>query len=266
MIPDLASLHRLDQKSAIVTGAGRGIGKAVATLLAACGARVILADIDATTAQTAAAEITVAGGEARAVAVDISDEASVQALIQATQAANGGIDALVHSAAIFPKYPLLDITVEQWDRIQSVNLRGTMLVMRETIRVMREQSRGGAIVNVSSVSGEREVVFHNAAYGASKAGTTNLTRVAALEFGRDGIRVNAVLPGGVTTEGARAATATMQTSGIELTGPMTQPERIPLRSMGEPIDIAAACAFLISPAARYITGQALAVDGGFLVS
>ena len=115
----------------------------------------------------------------------------------------GSLDSLVHAAAIFPKYALLDITVEQWDRIQAVNLRGTMLVMREAIRHMRAGGRGGSIVNISSVSGEREVVFHNAAYGASKAGMTNLTRVAALEFGGDKIRVNAVLPGGTATEGRR---------------------------------------------------------------
>jgi len=122
------------------------------------------------------------------------------------------VDILVHCAAMFPKYALLDVTVEQWDRIQAVNLRGTMLVMREAIRTMRAGGKGGAIVNVSSVSGEREVVFHNAAYGASKAGTTNLTRVAALEFGCDNIRVNAVLPGGTATEGAREATEVMKKS------------------------------------------------------
>jgi 3-oxoacyl-[acyl-carrier protein] reductase len=107
----------------------------------------------------------------------------------------GGVDSVVHSAAIFPKYALLDVTVEQWDRVQAVNLRGTMLVLREAIRQMKASGRGGSIVNISSVSGEREVVFHNATYGASKAGMTNLTRVAALEFGADKIRVNAVLPG-----------------------------------------------------------------------
>jgi 3-oxoacyl-[acyl-carrier protein] reductase len=178
----------------------------------------------------------------------------------------GGVDSVVHAAAIFPKYALLEITVEQWDRIQAVNLRGTMLVLREAIRQMKAAGRGGSIVNISSVSGEREVVFHNAAYGASNAGMTNLTRVAALEFGADKIRVNAVLPGGTATEGAMAASKDMVARGLEMKGPMTQPGRVPLGMMGSPEDIAAACLFFASPASKQITGQCLAVDGGFLVS
>jgi 3-oxoacyl-[acyl-carrier protein] reductase len=263
---DLAALHQLGGRTAFVTGAARGIGKAVANLLASAGAKVVVADILAGNAEETAAEIRRDGGEALAFTVDISEESAVKRMYETTQAQFKSVDILVHSAAMFPKYPLLDITVEQWDRIQAVNLRGTMLVMREAIRHMRAGGKGGAIVNISSVSGEREVVFHNAAYGASKAGTTNLTRVAALEFGGDQIRVNAVLPGGTATEGAREATETMKKSGIELKGPITQPGRMPLGGMGTPEDIAAACLFLVSPAERYITGQCLAVDGGFLVS
>lgn len=262
----LEDLYQLQGKTAVVTGAGRGIGRAVADLFAAAGARVVVADILAAEADAAAAEIRKKGGEALAVTVDIADETAVKQLYaQATQQFSS-VDVLVHCAAIFPKYPLLEITVEQWDRVQAVNLRGTMLVMREAIAQMRKGGRGGAIVNISSVSGEREVVFHNAAYGASKAGMTNLTRVAALEFGSDNIRVNAVLPGGTATPGAAEATIKMRAAGYELTGPMTQPGRIPLGGMGTPQDIAAACLFLASSAARYITGQCLAVDGGFLIS
>jgi NAD(P)-dependent dehydrogenase (short-subunit alcohol dehydrogenase family) len=261
-----SALYELSGKTAVVTGAARGIGKAVADLLASSSANVIVADILAEAAESTAAEIRRDGGKAFAVAVDISDEGAVKRMYAAAQEQFSSVDILVHCAAMFPKYPLLDITVEQWDRIQAVNLRGTMLVMREAIRNMRAGAKGGAIVNISSVSGEREVVFHNAAYGASKAGMTNLTRVAALEFGGDSIRVNAVLPGGTATEGAREATAAMKESGLELKGPMTHPGRVPLGAMGSPDDIAAACLFLVSPAARYITGQCLAVDGGFLVS
>ena len=165
------------------------------------------------------------------------------------------MDSVVHAAAIFPKYALLDITVEQWDRIHAVNLRGTMLVMREAIRHMRAAGRGGSIVNISSVSGERELVFHNAAYGASKAGMTNLTRVAALEFGGDKIRVNAVLPGGTATEGAMSAAKDMVERGLEMKGPITLPGRVPLGMMGAPEDVAAACLFFASPASKQITGQ-----------
>ncbi len=109
-------------------------------------------------------------------------------------------------------------------------------------------------------------MFHNAAYGASKAGMTNLTRVAALEFGADKIRVNAVLPGGTATEGAMEASKDMVARGLELKGPITLPGRVPLGMMGSPEDIAAACLFFASPASKQITGQCLAVDGGFMVS
>jgi 3-oxoacyl-[acyl-carrier protein] reductase len=266
MKKNLSALYQLNDKTAVITGAGRGIGKGVAELLASAGANVVVADILADHAETVAKEIREEGGQALAVGVDVAEESAVKGMYDAARRQFGSVDILVHCAAIFPKHSLLDITVEQWDRIQAVNLRGTMLVMREAIRHMRAGGKGGAIVNISSVSGEREVVFHNAAYGASKAGTTNLTRVAALEFGSDNIRVNAVLPGGTATEGAKEATDAMKKAGLELKGPMTQPGRVPLGAMGTPDDIAAACLFLVSPAARYITGQSLAVDGGFLVS
>jgi NAD(P)-dependent dehydrogenase (short-subunit alcohol dehydrogenase family) len=259
-------LYQLDGKTAVVTGAGRGIGQSVAELFAAAGARIVVADILADEAAATAAAIRKDGGEALAVTVDIADEVAVKQLYRQAVQQFSSVDVLIHCAAIFPKYPLLEITVEQWDRVQAVNLRGTMLVMREAIAQMRKGGRGGAIVNVSSVSGEREVVFHNAAYGASKAGTTNLTRAAALEFGSENIRVNAVLPGGTTTPGAAESTARMRAAGYELKGPMMHPGRIPLGGMGTPQDIAAACLFLASPAARYITGQSVAVDGGFLIS
>ena len=262
----LTSLFRLDGTVSVVTGAGRGIGKAVAELFASAGAHVVVADIDADNAHKVASDLAAQGHNALSVAVDVSEQASVRSMYEATLAKFGRIDSLVHAAAIFPKYALLDVTVEHWDRIQAVNLRGTMLVVREAIRHMREGGRGGSIVNISSVSGEREVVFHNAAYGASKAGMTNLTRVAALEFGADKIRVNAVLPGGTATEGAMAASKDMVQRGLEMKGPITHPGRVPLGMMGSPEDIAAACLFFASPASKQITGQSLAVDGGFLVS
>lgn len=251
---------RLDELSAIVTGGGSGIGRCIAETFADAGARIVVADIDLAAARAVAESIEAAGGQARAIAVDVSREGEVIRLFEEAGAAYGNIDVLVNNAAIFPKKPFLDVDTEFWDRLQSVNLRGTFLCLREAIKRMKS-SGGGSIVNISSVSSMQAVVHHNAVYNATKAGVNSLTRTTALEFGSDGIRVNAVLPGGIPTDGARAASA-----AIELKGPILGAGRIPLGGMGDVQDIANAALFLASPASRYISGQLLAVDGGFLIS
>ncbi|WP_288392851.1 glucose 1-dehydrogenase [uncultured Herbaspirillum sp.] len=254
------SLFRLDGKTALVTGAGAGIGRGIAETFANAGASVIVVDIDQARADETAHAIVARGAKASALVADISREADVVALFEHAPAVYGGLDILVNNAAIFPKKPFMEVDTEFWDRLHGVNLRGTFLCLREGIRRMREQGRGGSIVNISSVSSLQTAVYHNATYNASKAGVNSLTRTTALEFAADGIRVNAVLPGGVLTPGAKAATST-----IEIKGPMTTPGRIPLGGMGDAADIAAAALFLAGPAARYITGQLLAVDGGFQI-
>jgi NAD(P)-dependent dehydrogenase (short-subunit alcohol dehydrogenase family) len=259
---DIGRLLRIDGKVALVTGGGRGIGRAVSEMFAEAGASLAVCDIQAVSAQNVASNIDGAKG----YAADISDEAAVVSMFDAVRADFGMIDILVHVAAIFPKHDFLEMTAAQWDAMHAVNTRGTFLVMREAIKAMKAGGQGGAIVNVSSVSGERAVVTHNSAYGASKAAVTNLTRSVAIEVASLGIRVNAVLPGGVATEGASLATEAMKSSGLQIGGPMMMPGRLPMARMARPEEIASACLFLASPAASYITGHALAVDGGFLVS
>lgn len=257
---DISRLLNLDGKVALVTGGGRGIGRATAELFAEAGASVALCDIGG--AEVAAEAI--AG--ARGYDCDISDEAAVERLFRDVTADFGRLDAVVHVAGIFPKRKFLTMKAAEWDEMQAVNLRGTFLVMREAILAMQAAGNGGAIVNVSSCSGERALIHNNSAYGASKAGVTNLTRSMAVEVAGDNIRINAVLPGGVATEGAQAATERMKAEGLAQTGPITGPNRVPLGRVAEPWEIGAACLYLASPAAAFITGQALAVDGGFLVS
>ena len=248
-------------KTAVITGAGAGIGRAIAELFSRAGARVVVADIQADAAETTASGIRAAGGQAVAAVVDVSQDTQVAAMLDLALSEFGTLDVLVNNAAIFPKKPFLEVESEFWDKLHSVNLRGTFLCLREAIKRMRAQGSGGAIVNISSVSSMQAVVYHNATYNASKAGVNSLTKTTALEFAADGIRVNAVLPGGVLTAGAKAAGA-----NIELKGPIMGPGRIPLGKMGEPEDIAMAALFFASPASRLITGQLLAVDGGFQVS
>jgi NAD(P)-dependent dehydrogenase (short-subunit alcohol dehydrogenase family) len=262
---DALRIFRLDGRSAVVTGAGRGIGRAIALLFAQAGAHVLVADINEGAARAVAEEILTAGDKAASFSGDVSREADVIAMIEAGTATTGRVDVLVNNAGIFPKYNFTDLTVAAWDEIQAVNLRGVFLCMREAIKVMLDDGRGGSIVNISSVSSLQAAVYSNQAYGASKAGVSNLTRSCALEFAADKIRVNAVLPGGVLTEGAAAARTAPNLSG-PLKGPLTNPDRMPLGRPATPDDIARATLFLASPAADYITGQLLAVDGGFMVS
>lgn len=259
----LTDTFGLDGRSAVVTGAGSGIGKAIAHLLAKAGAQVLVADIDGEAGTAVAKELNDAGFNSVAVTADIADATSVRNMFTACIDAFGKVDILVNNASIFPKVPFLEVSEPQWERMHSVNLHGTFLCMQQAIGHMIESDNGGAIVNISSVSSQQVAVFNNVTYNTTKAGVNALTKTAALEFAKHNIRVNAVLPGGVATEGAKKASAT---ASAPITGPLTQPERLPLGRIGSAEDIAKATLFLASPAAEYITGQLLAVDGGFQVS
>jgi NAD(P)-dependent dehydrogenase (short-subunit alcohol dehydrogenase family) len=257
----IATLFGLQNKCAVVTGGGAGIGKSVAQLLAKAGARVVVADVNVATAFVVAGELnSTAPGSAVGIGCDVASERSVIALFDAAVQQFGSVDILVNVAGIYPKTPFLETPVDKWDKVHAVNLRGTFLCMREAIKRMKAAGAGGSIVNISSVASLQPVIYDNGDYGATKAGVNNLTKTAAYEFAADKIRVNAVLPGGVATETA------MTPSKNPPTGPMTQPGRMPLGRMGEPEDIAHAVLFFASSASSYITGQLLAVDGGFQVS
>jgi len=253
-------VSRFTGKVAIVTGAGSGIGRATARLLASEGAAVTVADIAPDAAGRVVAEIEAAGGRARAQAVDVSDTDGVERMIAATVDAFGGLDVLHNNAAALDQNRLdqdiATMDLATWDRVLDVNLTGPMLGCRFAIPALLERG-GGAIVNTASAA-----AFYGshslAAYGISKAGLVALTRYVATAYGERGIRCNAVAPGVVVDRDAQAA----------LGGPMGDRLRRysvshVIGRLGYPEEVASAVAFLASDDAAFVTGEILRVDGGF---
>jgi NAD(P)-dependent dehydrogenase (short-subunit alcohol dehydrogenase family) len=237
-------------RSAIVTGAGSGIGRATARRLTADGYLVTVADIDGGAAQATAEGL---GGQAAPVTCDVSDESQVQALVDRHVQRFDGLDAMVANAGIPDGHAFPEEQLGTWQHVLDVNLTGVFLCGRAAARVMRP---GAAIVNTASTYGE--VTEHGAAaYSASKGGVRMLTKSMALELGAAGIRVNAVGPGWIRT-GMNPLDDADRVAGVEA--------GIPLGRIGMPEDIADVIAFLLSDDARYVSGQTLFVDGGWLTS
>ncbi|TAK17289.1 MAG: 3-oxoacyl-ACP reductase FabG [Acidobacteria bacterium] len=240
----------LEGRVALVTGASRGIGRAIAHRLASQGA-IVVAAARGTNAQAVADAIVAAGGRATAQALDITDTASVESAVAATLAAHGRIDILVNNAGITRDQLMLRMKRDDWDAVLATNLTGAYTCVQAVLKTMVKQ-RSGRIVNITSVVGQAG----NAGqvnYAASKAGLIGFTKALALEIASRGITVNAVAPGLVDTD---------MTKAISDGAHEEWAARIPLKRLGTPDDIAAAVAFLASDEASYITGQVLAVNGG----
>jgi NAD(P)-dependent dehydrogenase (short-subunit alcohol dehydrogenase family) len=264
--PRLAALFSLEGKTALITGATSGIGKAVAKLFLDAGANLVVSGATPTkvTAITEALRAE-AGPDQRveSMAADISKEAEAKALFGLVDSSFGGLDIYVGCVGIYPSVPFLETTAEFWDHQQAVNLRSAYICNREAVRRMQPRQQG-SIINVSSVSSIRTVVTGHAHYGAAKAGVNMLTQSLAHEFGKDNIRVNAVMPGTVVTEGLMDSMQDYATRGVTMVGPVMDPVRTPMGRPGTPEEVAHCCLFLASPASVYITGQFIAVDGGFM--
>jgi NAD(P)-dependent dehydrogenase (short-subunit alcohol dehydrogenase family) len=248
----------LDGKSALVTGAGSGIGRATALAFAREGAWVAAADLKLESAQETARLVEAAGGQAVAVEVDVTDDDAVAAMVGAAVRAFGGLDCAFNNAGIAPYQvnasgqKIADVAPEAWQRLLDVNLTGVWRCLRHEVAQMRTQG-GGAIVNTASVAGLVGLP-NSSAYVAGKHGVVGLTRTAAVDHAEDGIRVNAVCPGYIETP---MTEDTMRRRGERIM------ERVPLARMGKPEEIAEAVVWLCSDRASFVTGAAWTVDGGY---
>jgi len=248
------TMKGLKDKVAIITGSGQGIGKATALLFAREGASVIVAEYNKDTGEAVATEINEAGGEGRFVQVDIANRESVQALISDVLETNGNIDVLVNNAGVIKDNTLEKMTDEEFDRVISVNLRGTYICTKEAAEIMRKQG-SGVILNAASVVALYGN-FGQTNYVASKAGVIGMTKVWARELGKYGIRVNAVAPGFISTDMIKDIPENV----IEM-----MLKKVPLRRMGQIEEVASVYAWLASDDASYVTGTVINVDGGVVV-
>jgi len=254
----ISNLFGLEGKTALVTGAATGIGRAIAELFYAAGAQVIGADFN----EEALATLPTQCPGAITVVFDQAKPESIVALFEAVDKQCDTLDILINCAAIYPFKSFEEVDTSLIDRMLDVNLRGPFQCAQQAVKRMKVDNRGGSIVNIASVGSLKACIYDNVHYGVGKSGVNNLTISLALEYAEHNIRINSVLPGAVDTDHARTAAAEHTPRG-----PFTQPGRIPLTGTGcSPNEIANACLFLCSNAASYVTGQLLAVDGGFLIS
>lgn len=252
-------LFDITDRIVVITGAGRGLGAALAQGFASVATKVVIGDQDEHTAEASAAHIRERGGTASAMRCDITSEADVRQLIDHAVQRYGRLDVLINNAGINIPKPAEELTLAEWNRIIGVNLTGTFLCCQVGGGVMLGQG-SGSIINICSVHGHVGSYIHKAAaYNASKAGIINLTRSLALEWGDRGVRVNGISPGPLRTE-LMAARLENEDYVRKIL------ERAAIKRIGTPEDVVGAAIFLASPAAAWLTGQIVAVDGGWLAA
>ncbi len=245
---------KFKNKTALITGSARGIGKAIAERLASQGAKIVISDVMMDVAEETVKEFNDKGYEAFAIKADVSNADDVQALIKETVAKYQTLDIMVNNAGITRDTLMIRMKENDWDLVLDINLKGAFLMTQATAKVMMKQ-RSGRIVNISSVVGQMGNAGQ-ANYSASKAGLIGLTKSSARELASRGITVNAIAPGFIESEMTEKLPEEVRNEFMKSTA---------LKRFGKPEDIAAAVAFLVSDDASYITGQILAVNGGLLM-
>jgi 2-deoxy-D-gluconate 3-dehydrogenase len=263
--PAAQELIKLAGKGAIVTGGAAGIGYAIAHRLAEVGARVLIVDVDEEKAIQASKELKSHGYWAESLACDVSQEKAVENMVEKAVDMLGSIDILVNNAGIYPRIPLAEMTEKSFNDVISVNLKGTLLCSRVTSQKMVEQGWGGCIINIASIEAIHSSGDGMTAYAASKGAVLSLTRSLAHELGKHDIRVNAIAPGSIRTEGIRSvfSGSAGRESKAQLKAFMS---RMLLGRMGEADEIGRVALFLASNMASYVTGSMIVVDGGYLVT
>ena len=249
--------NELNQKIAVVTGSGKGIGRAIAERFAKAGASLVCCDIDEASARVAAEHIVSNGGTAIGLRTDVSDKASVKALVESTLEKFGRVDIVCNNAGILDNYaPLGDVTDELWQRIIGINLTGAFLVSRAFLPGMLEQG-SGTFVNMASIAG-LVAQAGGLAYTVSKHGVIGLTRQISADYGKRGIRANAICPGAIETDLARE----FLNDAPEVRAIV---ESVPAGRLGRPEEIADFAAYLASDASSFVHGAALVIDGGWTI-
>ena len=245
----------LDEKVAVITGGGQGLGRAITLALARAGSKVVVVDMNLETAESVAAEVTQSGGEALAVQVDVADEASVEALRDRTLGRWNRVDILINNAGMYPRSLVVDMSEEDWDRVLDVNIGGQFLCARAFAPLMKQQGSGRIICTASAIA-YKGAAGHSH-YAASKGAVLGFVRGLARELAPYGITVNSIAPG--------TANTAMPRQHRSEESMMERATKVPLGRLAEPQDIANTVVFLAGDAASYITGQSMLVTGGDLM-